>query len=181
MSIFNNNLKTIYPDIMRVAMKLSRYDRENAEDLVQKALLKALEKQNLFKGGNLAGWVVTIMKNIFRDEYRKAKGKEFVDISDEKLSPKDKTTLEKGDGEFRELGDNESAIDAKKRVEDVMEALNKIGSKCKTILTLIGQEYKYKEISERMDVPMGTVMNSLLRCRKKLHQELYGLNEYNEI
>ena len=181
MSIFNNNLKTIYPDIMRVALKLSRYDRENAEDLVQKALLKALEKQHLFKGGNLAGWVVTIMKNIFLDEYRKVKGKVFVDISDEKLSPKDKATLEKGDGEFRELGDNESAIDAKNKVENVMEALNKIGGKCKTILTLIGQEYKYKEISERIDVPMGTVMNSLLRCRKKLHQELYGLSEYNEI
>ena len=181
MSIFNNNLKTIYPDIMRVAMKLSRYDRENAEDLVQKALLKALEKQNLFKGGNLAGWVVTIMKNIFRDEYRKAKGKEFVDISDEKLKADDKKMLEKGDGEFRELGENESAVDVKKKVDSVMEALNKIGGKCKTILTLIGQEYKYKEISERIDVPMGTVMNSLLRCRKKLHQELYGLNEYNEI
>ena len=181
MSIFNNNLKIIYPDIMRVALKLSRYDRENAEDLVQKALLKALEKQKLFKGGNLAGWVVTIMKNIFRDEYRKIKGKEFIDISSEKLSSKDKETLEKGDGEYRELGDIENAVDSENRVDSVMEALNKIGGKCKTILSLIGQEYKYKEISERMDVPMGTVMNSLLRCRKKLHQELYGSNEYNEI
>ena len=72
-------------------------------------------------------------------------------------------------------------MDSENRVDSVMEALNKIGSKCKTILSLIGQEYKYKEISERMDVPMGTVMNSLLRCRKKLHQELYGLSEYNEI
>lgn len=181
MSIFNNNLKTIYPDIMRVALKLSRYDRENAEDLVQKALLRAHEKQELFKGGNLAGWVVTIMKNIFRDEYRKAKGKEFVDISDENLSPEDKKRLEKGDGEFKVLGGIEIAVDAEKRVDSVMEALNKIGGKCKTILSLIGQEYKYKEISERMDVPMGTVMSNLLRCRKKLHQELYGLNEYNEI
>jgi RNA polymerase sigma-70 factor (ECF subfamily) len=181
MSIFNNNLKTIYPDIMRVALKLSRYDRENAEDLIQNTLVKALEKQHLFKGGNLAGWVVTIMKNIFLDEYRKLKGKEFVDISDEKLSPKDQETLEKGDGEHRDLGVNERAVDVEKRVDSVMEALKKIGGKCKTILTLIGQEYKYKEISERMDVPMGTVMNSLLRCRKKLHQELYGLSEYNEI
>jgi RNA polymerase sigma-70 factor (ECF subfamily) len=181
MSIFNNNLKTIYPDIMRVALKLSRYDRENAEDLIQNTLVKALEKQHLFKGGNLTGWVVTIMKNIFLDEYRKVKGKVFVDISDEKLSPKDQETLEKGDGEYRDLGVNERAVDTEKRVDSVMEALNKIGSKCKTILTLIGQEYKYKEISERMDVPMGTVMNSLLRCRKKLHQKLYGSSQYNEI
>ena len=53
MSIFNNNLKTIYPDIMRVALKLSRYDRENAEDLVQKALLKA-KSLLIFQMKNLA-------------------------------------------------------------------------------------------------------------------------------
>jgi len=181
MNIFNNNLKEIYPDIMRVALKLSRYDRENAEDLVQKALLKALEKQHLFKGGNLAGWVVTIMKNIFLDEYRKVKGKVFIDISDEYLKPEDNKRLEKGDDEYNELSENENIVDVTKRVDSVMEALKKIGGKCKTILMLVGQEYKYKEISERMDDPMGTVMSNLLRCRKKLHQELYGLNEYNEI
>ena len=46
---------------------------------------------------------------------------------------------------------------------------------------MIGKEYKYKEISEHENMPMGTVMNSLLRCRKKLHQELYGMSDYNEI
>ena len=61
------------------------------------------------------------------------------------------------------------------------EALNKIGDKCKKILLLIAEEYKYKEISERLEVPIGTVMNRLLRCRKQLHQDLYGMSEYNEI
>jgi RNA polymerase sigma-70 factor, ECF subfamily len=168
MSIFKNNLKEIYPDIMRVAMKLTRYDRENAEDLVQKALIKALEKQKLFKGGNLTGWIVTIMKNIFRDELRKVKGKEFVEISDDNLPPDD-------------IGENEKEIEVGERVASVMGALDKIGGKCKKLLLLIGQEYKYKEISVKEDMPIGTVMNSLLRCRKKLHQELYGLSEYNEI
>ena len=64
MSIFNDNLKTIYPDIMRVAKKMTKYNIDDAEDLVQKALLKALEKQHLYKGGNLTGWVVRIMQNI---------------------------------------------------------------------------------------------------------------------
>ena len=66
MSIFGNNLKKMYPDIKRVAMKLTKYNTADADDLVQKALLKAFEKQNLYKGGNLTGWVVTIMKNLFR-------------------------------------------------------------------------------------------------------------------
>ena len=160
MSIFNENLKSIYPDIMRVARKLMKYNDTDAEDLVQKTLLKALEKQKLFKGGNLTGWVVTIMQNIFRDEYRKLKGKEFVEV--------DENTLIKYEDDGLEI-------------LDVNNALNKIGDKCKQILMLIAEEYKYKEISHSLDVPMGTVMNRLLRCRKKLHQELYGSNEYNEI
>ena len=38
MSIFNENLKSIYPDIMRVARKLMKYNDTDAEDLVQKTL-----------------------------------------------------------------------------------------------------------------------------------------------
>jgi RNA polymerase sigma-70 factor, ECF subfamily len=168
MSITDKKIREIYPDVMRVAMKMARYDRDNAEDLVQKALMKAFEKQDLFKGGNLAGWIVRIMQNIFRDELRKLKDKKFVDISDKNIPPEDD-------------GGIEIDIGIDQKYAGVMKALSKIGGKCKTILLLIGQEYKYKEISDREDIPMGTVMNRLLRCRKKLHQELYGLSEFNEI
>ena len=92
MNIFNDNLKTIYPDIMRVAKKMTKYNIDDAEDLVQKTLLKALEKQHLYKDGNLTGWVVTIMKNIFRDDLRKIKGKKFIEFDEEALNEKDKNS-----------------------------------------------------------------------------------------
>ena len=74
----------MYPDIRRVAMKLTRYNEADADDLVQKALLKAFEKQSLYKGGNLTGWVVTIMKNLFiDDEVLTSKDNDkFLDVSD---------------------------------------------------------------------------------------------------
>jgi len=209
MSIFNNNLKTIYPDIMRVAKGMTKNDVHNAEDLVQKTLLKALEKQQLFKGGNLTGWVVRIMQNIFRDEYRK--NKTTIEVQGEegrilektkwgKLRKKDRVESvhiydripQDGDiskhahDTFDDLNVNDeynflNEFETRSEFIGITEALNKLGNKCKEILLLISEEYKYKEISERLDVPMGTVMNRLLRCRKKLHQELYGLSEYNEI
>ena len=209
MSIFNNNLKTIYPDIMRVAKGMTKNDVHNAEDLVQKTLLKALEKQQLFKGGNLTGWVVRIMQNIFRDEYRK--NKMTIEVQGEegrilektkwgKLRKKDRVESvhvydripQDGDiskhahDTFDDLNVNDeynflNEFEIRSEFIGITEALNKLGNKCKEILLLISEEYKYKEISERLDVPMGTVMNRLLRCRKKLHQELYGLSEYNEI
>ena len=70
----------MYPELMRIAYRLveKKNDEVDAPDLVQNALLRALEKQNLFKGGNQTGWVITIMKNIYYDEYRKNKI-EFID------------------------------------------------------------------------------------------------------
>ena len=159
MNIFNDNLKTIYPDIMRVAKKMTKYNTSDAEDLVQKALLKALEKQNLYKGGNLTGWVVRIMQNIFRDELRKTKGKDFVEIEENTLP----------------------YYDPDLEIFDINKVLSKLGDKCRKILLLIAEEYKYKEISEKLSIPLGTTMSRLLRCRKQLHQELYGSSQYNEI
>ena len=211
MSIFNNNLKTIYPDIMRVAKRLTKNDVHKAEDLVQKSLLKALEKQQLFKDGNLTGWVVRIMQNIFNDEYRKDKmtieiqgeegrnlektkrGKllkkdrfESVHIHDRKIKENGIDKARHPHDTFDDLNVNDeynflNEFETRSEFIGITEALNKLGNKCKEILLLISEEYKYKEISERLDVPMGTVMNRLLRCRKKLHQELYELSEYNEI
>ena len=159
MNIFNDNLKTIYPDILRVAKKMTKYNISDAEDLVQKALLKALEKQNLYKGGNLTGWVVRIMQNIFRDELRKTKGKDFVEIEENTLP----------------------YYDPDLEIFDINKVLSKLGDKCRKILLLIAEEYKYKEISEKLSIPLGTTMSRLLRCRKQLHQELYGSSQYNEI
>ena len=178
MSIFNDNLKEIYPDIMRVAMKMTRYDREDAEDLVQKTLMKALEKQELFKGGNLVGWIVTIMKNIFRDELRKIKNIKFVDIDSPEPPKEDTKVIE--DIDIQDDDDGKK-IDLRKRVRQIKKILKTMSGNCQSILTLIGEEYKYKEISERLNMPLGTVMSNLLRCRKKLHQKLYGMSEYNEI
>jgi RNA polymerase sigma-70 factor, ECF subfamily len=178
MSIFNDNLKEIYPDIMRVAMKLSRYDRERAEDLVQKTLLKALVKQELFKGGNLVGWIVTIMKNVFRDELRKMQNLEIIDIDAPEMPQGDIGVIENPDGK----GDDDGKeIDIGVRVKQVKKILKTMSGNCQSILTLIGEEYKYKEISERLNMPIGTVMSNLLRCRKKLNQKLYGMSKYNEI
>ena len=159
MSITDKKIREMYPDIMRVALNLTRYNREDAEDLVQKALMKAFEKQELFKGGNLVGWIVTIMKNIFIDELRKTKGRDFDDI--------DVDTLPDYDPDLE--------------IFDVNKALSKLGDKCRKILLLIAEEYKYAEISEKLSIPLGTTMSRLLRCRKQLHQQLYGSSQYNEI
>ena len=135
-------------------MRLTKYNDADADDLVQKTLLKAFEKQELYKGGNLTGWVVTIMKNLFFDDVRKLKDKVFVDIEDE----------------FLVSNNDDKYLD----VADTISALKRLGKKCQNMLSLIAEEYKYAEISERLSIPIGTVMSGLVRCRKQLYKELYG-------
>jgi len=135
-------------------MKLTKYNHADADDLVQKTLLKAFEKEYLYKGGNLTGWVVTIMKNLFIDDIRKLKDKIFVDIDDEVMIS----------------NNNDKHLD----VSDTNSALKRLGKKCQDILLLVAEEYKYAEISERLSIPIGTVMSGLTRCRKQLYKELYG-------
>ena len=154
MKLFKENLKEIYPDLKRVANNWMKYNNaDDADDLVQKALLRALENQDQFKSGNFTGWVVRIMKNILIDECRKSKGRKFVDIDENTLEQYDYDNLE---------------------IFDVKKVINKLGGKCQKLLLLVGQEYKYKEIAEKLLLPIGTVTNSIMRCRKKLYKELYG-------
>ena len=111
------------------------------------------------------------MVNIFNDKYRKAKKQPEIPIEDEEF-PID---LSPGTPPV----DNGILIGIE--IDDVNKELNKMGKKCKEILLLIAEENKYKEISEILDIPMGTVMNRLLRCRKQLSQALYGTSKYNEV
>jgi len=152
MSTFGNSLKDTYPYIKRAAMILTGYNKPDADDLVQKAFLRALEKQHLCSHDNVVGWVLTIMKNIFLDDIRRNKGKHFVDIDNEILISKDNDIIE---------------------IDDINLALGKLEKKCRNILALMAKEYKYKEISEQLMIPIGTVMSRLSRCREQLFRELY--------
>jgi RNA polymerase sigma-70 factor, ECF subfamily len=153
MSIFGENLKDIYPELQPIALKWSNYNPDEADDLIQKTLLKALEKQHLYQeDGSLVGWVVTIMKNTLYDDTKKMKGKTHVDIDEEKLSTKSNTL--------------------QIEVENTVSAIQRLNAKCQAVLTLIAEGYKYAEIAQKLELPIGTIMSQLVRCRKKLFDEL---------
>jgi RNA polymerase sigma-70 factor, ECF subfamily len=152
MSEFREKLKGMYPELRPTAIKLSNGNLDDANDLIQKTLLKALEKEELFKDdSNQIGWVVTIMKNIHIDEKRKGKGKTFVDFQEEALATTNPELLE---------------------IEDTIIALKQLGKRCQSVLMLIAEEYKYSEIANQLELPLGTVMSRLLRCRQQLFKAL---------
>ena len=80
---FRKDLLAVQEELLRFAYKLTA-DREEANDLLQETSLKALDNEDKFEPDtNFRGWMYTIMRNIFINNYRKiVREQTFVDQTD---------------------------------------------------------------------------------------------------
>lgn len=80
---FTQDLLGVQNDLLRFAYKLTS-DREEANDLLQETSLKALDNEEKYTPDtNFKGWIYTIMRNIFINNYRKVvRDQTFVDTTD---------------------------------------------------------------------------------------------------
>ncbi|MGF7163030.1 RNA polymerase sigma-70 factor (ECF subfamily) [Rhodoligotrophos appendicifer] len=126
-----------------------------ADDLVQSACLKALasaEKWTL--GTRFDAWAFRIMRNHWIDQLRK-------DAWEVPLDPEASEGVMVQDGETRVM--------ARFELEDVRQAIEKLSHEQQEVLLLIcGDEMSYREASEILNVPIGTVMSRLARARQQL-------------
>ena len=68
---FRKDLLAVQEELLRFAYKLTA-DREEANDLLQETSLKALDNEDKYEPDtNFKGWMYTIMRNIFINNYRK--------------------------------------------------------------------------------------------------------------
>lgn len=68
---FAQNLISIQNELLLFAYKLTS-DQEEANDLLQETSLKALDNEEKYAvGTNFKGWIYTIMRNIFINNYRR--------------------------------------------------------------------------------------------------------------
>ena len=80
---FRKDLVGVQEELLRFAYKLTT-DREEANDLLQETSLKALDNEDKYMPDtNFKGWMYTIMRNIFINNYRKVvRDQTFVDQTD---------------------------------------------------------------------------------------------------
>jgi len=156
--------------LYRTAFTLTRR-REEAEDLVQEALLKAWRGLDSFKEGfNPRNWLIAILVNTHRDRYRK-----------HKLAPvttpleADDRYLYEGAVEAETLagGNPEDLVVADELSDPVLKAIQHLPAVFRDPLLLVDLEgFSYREAAEILGVLTGTVMSRLYRARKRLSQEL---------
>lgn len=137
-------------------------DIDDANDLVQDTLLKAFRYSKLFKQGtNLRGWLFTILKNTYINDYRRSKRKENIiiqteEISDFSLSTKPET----------------NTCHSKFVTDDINMILSKLQPAYYIPFVRYFEGYKYQEIAEMLDIPIGTVKTRIHLARQILKSRL---------
>lgn len=159
---FNNLVQKVSGSLRPAAMSLTR-DADDAKDLVQETLLKALLNKDKFKAGtNLKAWLYTIMRNTFINNYNKVT---------KRSSNIDSTEY------FQYFNTDENYITvngatAEFVVSDINEAIAKLNEEYRTPFMMYYIGYKYLEIAEKLNIPIGTVKNRIHIARKELKQVL---------
>jgi RNA polymerase sigma factor (sigma-70 family) len=138
------------------------HDSEDADDLVQDTLLKAITYYNKFaEGTNLKGWLYTIMKNTFINNYRRlTKINSLVTKSDEISSANLFYSSTANDGEARFI------------MNDIKNALTNLADEYKIPFTMYFDGFKYHEIADYLKIPIGTVKTRIHVARKLLKSQL---------
>lgn len=158
-SLFNSELMSLQPSLERFAMSLTG-NSEDAKDLVQETLLKALTYQNKYQADtNMKAWTFTIMKNTFINVYRKnVKHGMVQDSSDNQYLMNNHSTqlTPESDIAHNEVSRKISQLEPDFRIPFQMHT----------------QGYRYKEIAEKLNLKIGTVKSRIFFSRQKLMEAL---------
>ncbi len=156
----DNKLLNIKDNMLGFAFSLTN-NEEEAMDLFQDTALKVLDSRDKYiDKSNFAGWVFTIMRNIFINNYRR--------------SLRNKVVLEDDDNCYslpyiNNTTDNSCDIHTLNDINIVLKSFSKDYS-VPLSMFIIG--YKYVEIAECMNMPIGTVKSRIHIARCKLQKAL---------
>jgi len=163
---FNQKFQELTKSLNAFAYNLTK-DGEEAKDLYQETAFRAITNRDKFRvGTNLKAWLFTIMKNIFINNYRKkSKANTIMDKTDNLYFLNSSgIAIENGAGTnimMKELKDMIKALDDSIRVPFEMHYIG----------------YKYQEIADHLELPLGTVKSRIFFARRALKDKielLYG-------
>lgn len=158
---FQNKVLSLQDSLMTFALSLTA-NREDARDLLQETTLKALKNKEKFVDNvNFKGWMYTIMKNIFINNYRK-----FVNSQ---------TIIDKTEDLYHLNLPQDSGINTPEgaySINEINKVIDSFSDDYRKPFTMHVAGYKYKEIAEEMGLPIGTVKSRIFFARKRMMEEL---------
>jgi RNA polymerase sigma-70 factor (ECF subfamily) len=158
---FEERLMGLQDNLKNFAYQLTA-NREDAEDLLQDTTLKALDNQEKYlENVNFKGWVFTIMKNIFINNYRKVvRNQTIVDQTEDlyHLNLPQESGFDTPDGSYS--------------VKEILKAINSFSDEYKIPFSMHVAGFKYQEIADKMVLPIGTVKSRIFFARQRLQETL---------
>ncbi|QQS29463.1 MAG: RNA polymerase sigma factor [Sphingobacteriales bacterium] len=158
---FNRSVVVLSKNLKPYAINLTK-DPDDAKDLIQETVYRALmNKEKYAEGTNLKAWLFTIMRNIFINSYRrKAKQNTIADSTDNLfyLNSGKQTVLNGSEASFV--------------MQNAFSAIEKLSDDYKVPFMMHYEGFKYQEIANDLQLPLGTVKSRIFFARKELKKEL---------
>jgi RNA polymerase sigma-70 factor (ECF subfamily) len=158
---FNNQVQQLSESLYSFAYNLTR-NIEDAKDLIQETAYRALLNREKFKmNSNLKAWLYTIMKNIFINNYRK--------------ESKQRTILADSENNFYESSLNattSNSAEAKLGLACIEKELASIDPNLRTPFIRYFEGYKYHEIADELNLPLGTVKSRIFFARREMQRRV---------
>ena len=156
---FQTQLMNLQANLLNFAMTLTA-NRDDAYDLLQDTTVKALTNREKYADDtNFKGWVFTIMRNIFINNYRRGqRAATVVDTTDNlyHLNLSQDSGLEAPEESFH--------------AAEITSAIDSFPDEYRIPFSMHVAGYKYNEIAEHMHLPLGTVKSRIFFARKKLQE-----------
>lgn len=135
---------------------------DDAKDLMQDTMLKALKYNDQFEEGtNIRGWLFTIMRNTFINNFRR-------DTRNNRIMSQ-QTDVDTLQPAFIFM---DSRTENKFLKDDINKALKKLSQQHFIAFIRFFEGYKYREIATELDIPIGTVKTRIHEARRLLKKEL---------
>lgn len=162
--IYENYLGYIYRIIYEILQS-----RENAEDVTSEFFIRLWDRAEQFKPGTgHRGYLATMARNMAIDFLRKHKREELTAMLQDIDSEPEEEGREEKAGLSRSTADVEAEVVQNMSVQAAMETL-KPGERQIVSMKVLG-ELTFKEISQIMGIPMGTVTWKYQNAIKKLRR-----------
>jgi RNA polymerase sigma-70 factor (ECF subfamily) len=140
------------PSLRAFAISLSG-NVDRADDLVQETMLRALANIHSFQPGtNMSAWLFTILRNLFRSEYRKRRRE-----------------VEDTDGSFAEGLKSHPEQLGRVEFQEFRAALSQLPAEQREALILVGASgFSYEEAADICECAVGTIKSRVNRARSRL-------------
>lgn len=150
--VLRDQILATVPSLRAFAISLSG-NVDRADDLVQETLLRALANIHSFQPGtNLSAWLFTILRNLFRSEYRKRKRE-----------------VEDTDGSFAESLKSYPEQVGRVEFQEFRAALAQLPAEQREALILVGASgFSYEEAADICECAVGTIKSRVNRARSRL-------------